>query len=82
MGFWDTFKFSVVEIVDLLLVAILLFYLYKLVKGTVAINIFAGIVMVFLIFKLTQALQMPLLSGILGGFINVGMFALIVVFQQ
>ena len=82
MGFWDTFKFSVVEVVDLLLVAILLFYLYKLVKGTVAINIFAGIVMVYLIFKLTQALQMPLLSGILGGFINVGMFALIVVFQQ
>ena len=82
MGFWDTFKFSVVELVDLLLVAILLFYLYKLVKGTVAINIFAGIVMVYLIFKLTQALQMPLLSGILRGFINVGMFALIVVFQQ
>ena len=52
MGFWDTFKFSVVELVDLLLVAILLFYLYKLVKGTVAINIFAGIVMVYLILTL------------------------------
>ncbi len=82
MSFLDTFKFSVIEIIDLLLVAFLLYYLYKLVKGTVAINIFAGIVIIYLIFKLTQALQMPLLSGILGGFINVGMFALIVVFQQ
>ena len=82
MVFWDTFKFSIVEVIDLLLVAFLLYYLYKLVKGTVAINIFTGIVIIYLIFKLTQALQMPLLSGILGGFINVGMFALIVVFQQ
>ncbi len=82
MFFWDTFKFNVIEIVDVLLVSILLFYLYKLVKGTVAINIFAGIVIVYLIFKLTQALQMPMLSGIVGGFMNVGMFALIVVFQQ
>jgi uncharacterized protein (TIGR00159 family) len=56
--------------------------MYKLVKGTVAINIFIGIVMVYLIWKLTQALQMQLLSNILGGFISVGMFALIVVFQQ
>ncbi|MCK5400645.1 MAG: diadenylate cyclase [Flavobacteriaceae bacterium] len=56
--------------------------MYKLVKGTVAINIFIGIVIVYLIWKLTQALQMQLLSNILGGFISVGMFALIVVFQQ
>jgi len=59
-----------------------MYYMYKLVKGTVAINIFIGIVMVYLIWKLTQALQMQLLSNILGGFISVGMFALIVVFQQ
>ncbi|RMZ51744.1 diadenylate cyclase [Flavobacteriaceae bacterium PRS1] len=59
-----------------------MYYMYKLVKGTVAINIFIGIVMVYLIWKLTQALQMQLLSNIFGGFISVGMFALIVVFQQ
>lgn len=82
MEFFDTFKFSVVDIIDVILVAILLYYFYKLVKGTVAINIFIGIVIIYLIFKVTQALQMTLFSGILGGFINVGMFALIVVFQQ
>ena len=82
MEIFDTFKPSVAEIIDVFLVAVLLYYLYKLVKGTVAINIFIGIVIIYLIFKVTQALQMTLFSSILGGFINVGMFALIVVFQQ
>jgi uncharacterized protein (TIGR00159 family) len=78
----ETLKFNVIDIVDVLLVAILLYYVYKLVKGTVAINIFIGIVILYLIWKLTQALQMQLLSSILGGFMTAGMFALIVVFQQ
>jgi len=80
--FDDLLKFSIVDVIDVVLVALLLYYVYKLVKGTVAINIFIGIVMVYIIWKLTQALQMQLLSNILGGFISVGMFALIVVFQQ
>ena len=82
MEILETLKFSVVDIVDVVLVAILLYYVYKLVKGTVAINIFVGIVIVYLIWKLTQAIQMQLLSNILGSFLSVGMFALIVVFQQ
>lgn len=56
--------------------------MYKLVKGTVAVNIFVGIVIVYFIGKLTQLFQMELLSSVLGEFIGVGMFALIVVFQQ
>lgn len=82
MEIFDTIPFSIVDVIDVILVAILLYYFYKLVKGTVAINIFIGIVIIYLIFKVTQALQMSLFSSILGGFINVGMFALIVVFQQ
>ena len=58
------------------------FYLYRLVRGTVAINIFVGIVIIYLIYKLTDALHMDVLSNILGNFISVGFFALIVVFQQ
>ncbi|MBT8265121.1 MAG: diadenylate cyclase CdaA [Bacteroidia bacterium] len=82
MEIFETFNFSVADIIDIILVATLLYYFYKLVKGTVAINIFIGIVIIYLVFKVTQALQMTLFSSILGGFINVGMFALIVVFQQ
>jgi len=80
--FDDFLKLSLVDFIDVGLVAVLLYYVYKLVRGTVAINIFIGIVIIYIIWKLTQALQMQLLSGILGGFISVGMFALIVVFQQ
>ena len=72
----------IIDIVDIVLVALLLFYVYKLVKGTVAINIFVGIVIIYGIWRLTEILEMELLSKILGGFLGVGMFALIVVFQQ
>lgn len=81
----ETFNFldlRILDIIDILLVAILLYYIYKLVKGSAAINIFIGIVIVYLAWKLTQVLQMEMLSSILGQFIGAGMFALIVVFQQ
>lgn len=80
--FDDILKFTIIDVIDVVLVGLLLYYVYKLVKGTVAINIFIGIVIIYLIWKLTQALQMQLLSTILGGFMTAGMFALIVVFQQ
>lgn len=70
-----------IDIVDILLVAVLLYELYKLLKGTVAINIFFGIVAVVLIWQVVNALQMELLSQILGAFISVGFIALIVIFQ-
>ena len=78
----DLLDIRIIDIVDIVLVAFLLYYLYKLVKGTVAINIFVGIVILYGIWKLTVLLEMQLLSKILGGFLGVGMFALIVVFQQ
>ena len=81
----ETFKFldfSILDIIDIVLVAVLLYYVYKLIRGTVAINIFIGIAIVYLIWKLTVALQMELLSDILGKFLGGGFIALIIVFQQ
>jgi len=69
------------DIIDILFVAFLLYYLYNLLKGTVAINIFFGIVAFYLLWKLVTALEMRLLSEIFGAFISVGFIALIVVFQ-
>ena len=82
MKLFDILDFTVVDAIDILLFASLLYYLYRLIRGTVAINIFMGIVIIYLIWKITEALQMQLLSSILGQFIGVGVFALIVVFQQ
>ena len=82
MKLFDFLEFSIIDIIDILVVATLLYYIYRLVKGTVAINIFIGIVIVYLIWKLTEALQMKMVSGIFGGFMSVGLIALIIVFQQ
>lgn len=77
----DFLDFSFLDILDIVLVAILLYYVYKLLKGTVAINIFIGIAVVVLIWKITQALQMEMLSGLLGALISLGAIAILIVFQ-
>ena len=79
---FDFIEFSLLDILDILLVATLLFYIYKLLKGTVAINIVIGIAFIFLIWQITQALKMEMLSGILGYLLSGGVIALIIVFQQ
>ena len=69
------------DIIDIFLVALLFFWFYRILKGTSAISIFLGIVAIFLIWQVVKALQMELLSTILGAFVNVGFIALIVIFQ-
>ncbi|MFT7352432.1 MAG: diadenylate cyclase [Flavobacterium sp.] len=79
---FDFIEFSLLDVLDILLVATLLYYIYKLLKGTVAINIVIGIAIVFVIWKITEALQMKMLSDILGTLLGGGVVALIIVFQQ
>ena len=80
--FKDLLNFNILDIIDITLVAFLLYYVYKLIKGTVAINIFIGIAFIFLIWKITQILKMEMLSNILGYLLSGGVIALIIVFQQ
>ena len=75
---WD---FRLIDFIDVFLVAILLYYIYKLVKGTVAINIFIGILIIYFVWRLTDYLNMHMLYRIFDGFMKVGIIALIVVFQ-
>ena len=79
MAFLDI---SFIDILDIVLVAYLFYKLYHLLKGTVAINIFAGILTFWAVWWIVKALGMQLLSTILGQFIGVGVIALIIVFQQ
>lgn len=78
----DFIDFSFLDVLDIILVAVLLYYIYKLLKGTVAINIVIGIAFIFIIWKITQTLNMEMLSGILGYLLSGGVIALIIVFQQ
>jgi len=74
--------FGFLDLLDIVLVALLIYQIYQLVKGTAAISIFFGILSIYVLYLIVDALQMRMLSQILGQFIGVGMIALIIVFQQ
>ncbi len=69
------------DVLDIFLVALLIYEIYRLIRGTIAINLFIGIAGIYFIWRLVVALQMILLSQILGAFIGVGFIALLIVFQ-
>ncbi len=72
---------SWVDLIDITLVAILLYQVYKLIRGSLAVNIFLGILALYLIYLIVRAAQMELLATILGQFMGVGVLAMIILFQ-
>jgi diadenylate cyclase len=70
------------DVIDILLVAFLLYQLYLLIRGTVAIRIFIAVFSIYVFWLLVKAMKMELLSSLLGQVIGVGVIALIIVFQQ
>lgn len=66
---------------DILLVSLLLYQVYKLVRGSVAARVFIGFLLLYLIYLMARAAGMELLSTILGQFMGVGVLAAIVLFQ-
>src|SRR5215203_2758331 len=79
IGFLDV---SWVDFIDIALVSVLLYQVYKLIKGSIAMNIFLGILALYLVYLIVRAAQMELLATILGQFMGVGVLAMIVLFQQ
>jgi uncharacterized protein (TIGR00159 family) len=74
--------FTILDIIDIVLVAIILFQLYKLIRGTAALSIFVGIFLIYMFWLIVRALNMQLISALLGQVVGVGVIALIIVFQQ
>jgi uncharacterized protein (TIGR00159 family) len=70
------------DVIDIILVAALLYQLYMLIRGTVAYSISLGIAAIYIFWWAVRALKMELLSSILGSVLGVGVIALIIVFQQ
>ena len=71
----------IIDIIDILLVAFLMYQIYMLIKGTIATYIFITIITFYVVWLLVKD-NMLLLGGILGQVIGVGAIAIIVVFQQ
>lgn len=70
-----------VDLIDIGLVTILLYQVYKMIRGSLAVNIFLGIIALYLIYLVVRAAQMELLATILGQFMGVGVLAMIILFQ-
>lgn len=71
-----------VDVVDIVLSAYLMFAIYKLIKGTLAANIVISILAFLIFWVVVRALNMSMLSAVMGSFVNIGLLALIVIFQQ
>jgi diadenylate cyclase len=71
-----------IDLVDITFVSLLLFQLYRLMRGTLAVRIFLGFISVYIIYIVVKSLHMELLTAILGQFIGVGVLAVIILFQQ
>jgi diadenylate cyclase len=78
----SSFNIRILDVLDIFLVAIILYYIYTLIRGTIAVNILIGLGIIYLVSILVRQFNMHLLSQIFGGFISVGALALVVVFQQ
>lgn len=74
--------FRITDLIDIFVVALLFYYFYKLLKGTNAISIFIGFILVFFAWKVIRFLDMKLLSEIFDQFISVGVIAIIIIFQS
>ncbi len=77
------FEFGIKDIIDIVLVALMLFYIYRLMKESRSLNVFMGILM-FIVFWLvvSQVLEMKLLGSILDKLVSVGVIGLIILFQE
>ncbi len=77
------FEFGIKDLIDILLVAILLYYIYRLMRDSRSVNVFNGIMVFIVIWLLTsQVLEMRLLGSIMDKLVSVGVIALIVMFQD
>ena len=77
------FEFGIKDIVDIVLVALMLFYIYRLMKESRSLNVFMGIlIFVVLWLVVSQVLEMKLLGSIMDKLVSVGVIGLIILFQE
>ena len=76
-------SFGIKDIIDVVCVSLLLFYLYKLMKRTGSLNMFIGILVFILVWiVVSQVLKMQLLGAVMNKLVDVGVIALIVLFAD
>ncbi len=74
--------FTVIDLIDILVVTFVLYFLYQASKNTVAVQIFIAIVVILAVYFVTEALHLRLLNLILRTLSGIWLIAFIVIFQQ
>ena len=76
-------ELGIKDIIDIVLVAMMLYYIYRLMKESRSLNVFMGI-MIFIVLWLvvSQVLEMRLLGAIMDKLVSVGVIGLIILFQE
>ena len=72
---------SIWDLLDILIVSYLLYQLYKLVKNSSALNIFIGVITIYVLYYLVGLLGMEMLRAILAQFVSVGVIIIVIIFQ-
>ena len=77
------FDFGVKDIIDIVLVALMLYYIYRLMKESRSLNVFIGIIVFVVVWLfVSQVIEMRLLGSIMDKLVSVGVIGLIVLFQR
>ena len=74
-------QLSIADILDILLLGLIIFFLFRWIRGSSAMSIFVAIISLYVIRVLVSAFNMRLMSAIMDMVMNVGVLALIVIFQ-
>ena len=73
--------FSLIDLIDIILVAAVIYVIFRWIRGSSAMNIFVAIIMLFLMRVLAMAVNMKMTSALLGAILDVGAIAIIIIFQ-
>ena len=77
------FDFGIKDIIDIFLVALMLYYIYRLMRESRSLNVFIGIMLFIIIWLfVSQILEMRLLGSIMDKLVSVGVIAIIILFQE
>jgi diadenylate cyclase len=76
------FRFTLINIIDLVMVAAILYQLYRLLKGSLAFSMLIGLITIYIFWLMVRYFNMPLLETILGEITKFGFLAIIIIFQQ
>ena len=77
------FEFGIKDIIDIVLVALMLFYAYRLMKESRSLNVFMGILLFVVLWLIvSQVLEMKLLGSIMDKVLSVGVIGVVILFQE